>query len=62
MLHLAGDPMETHDFENAVADMARRQAERLRAMGYHFAAAEVDALMPHSAGDEDFVPAEAMSA
>ena len=62
MLHMAGDPMETHDFENAVADMARRQAERLRDMGYHFAAAEVDALMPYSAGDEKYVPAEAMSA
>lgn len=48
--------MQSQDFENAVADMARRQAERLRGMGYHFAAAEVDALMPDPVEGEDFAP------
>jgi hypothetical protein len=53
--------MQTQDFENAVADMARRQAERLRGMGYHFAAAEVDALMPDPIPAED-LPSEALIA
>lgn len=53
--------MHSQDFENAVADMARRQAERLRGMGYHFAAAEVDALMPDAVESEDFA-SEALTA
>jgi len=36
--------METHEFDRAVALAGRRQAERLRALGFHADAAELDAL------------------
>jgi hypothetical protein len=41
--------MNAEAFERAVADAARRQSDRLRAMGFAAAAAELDALMPDDA-------------
>jgi hypothetical protein len=43
--------MDSQQFDDAVTAMARRQAERLRALGFVGAAAEVDALLagPHAA-------------
>jgi hypothetical protein len=38
--------MESEEFDCAVAATARRQADRLRGMGFHRAAAEVDAVLP----------------
>jgi hypothetical protein len=45
--------MESEKFDSAVATIARRQAERLRGMGFLAAAAELDSVLPGPADRVD---------